>query len=309
MSYDTIDHIMSGAARIPLLTAEEEIHLARSVQRMQAIQQAKPQGPYSKAEQIAIRRGAKAKDRFVSANIRLVANVAKRYHRALGSSLDLPQEDLMQEGVLGLIRAVEKFDPERGYKFSTYAYWWIRQTIVRGIHSNGRAVRLPVHIHDKLYQLRSRRHELVIKLGRMPTTQDIAEAMDMPIEQLEQAILASTRPASLDMTITDDISPLGDAIPDQRSTGDRLEQLSEEIDMERVRAAVGQLPLLDQQAITMRYGLNGHPPATLTEVGRFLGVTREAARTRCDRATRKIGEALRHDPQLRISPEWTRQSA
>jgi len=304
MSYDTIDHFMNQAAKIPLLTSDEEIHLARSVRRMLAIQQAKPQGPYTKVEQGHIRRGIRAKERFVNANLRLVANVAGKYHRALNSSLDLHQEDLMQEGMFGLIRAVEKFDPERGYKFSTYAYWWIRQAIVRGMQFNGRAVRLPTHIHEKIYTLKQRHHALSLTLGRTPTTQDLADELKMSREFLEHVMVVGARPSSLDMTFGENTNSLVDMIADESAGTDQLQDLSNSIDVERIRNAIALLPMRNREMLEMRYGLNGNDPSTLAAIGQKYGVSRERVRQCCRKTLQQIEKALLDDPQFRISREW-----
>ena len=142
---------LNDAGRIPLLTADEEIILGRTVQRMQALLEVKPDGPYDRQERAILHRGRKAKDRMITANMRLVAAVSKRFMR---QCIHLEHEDLLQEGTLGLIRAVEKFDPERGYKFSTYAYWWIRQGMARALASYNRTIRLPSHANDSIVRLK-----------------------------------------------------------------------------------------------------------------------------------------------------------
>jgi|GEM_PF-1341664 RNA polymerase primary sigma factor len=304
MSYDTIDQFMQRAVKIPLLTPTEEIHLARSVQRMMAIQDSNPSGPYTKTESADIRRGTRAKERFISANIRLVASVAAKYHRALNSSLDLQQEDLMQEGMFGLVRAVEKFDPERGYKFSTYAYWWIRQSIVRGMQVNGRTIKLPTHIHEKMFTLRQRQHSLSLKLGRAPSMQELADELALPLDLLEHVLLVGTRPTSLDAAVGDNDSPLMDAISDDGTSADQLNRLSDDLDIERLRHALKQLPKRDQQILELRFGLNGNQPETLHAIGVRYGITRERVRQLCTNALRRIERDLAADPQFRISLEW-----
>jgi RNA polymerase primary sigma factor len=305
MSYDGIDHFMQRANKIPLLTPEEEIHLARSVQRMIAIQQVKPGGNYTKAEQLAIKRGTRAKERFINANLRLVANVAGKYHRAMMKSIDLPHEDMIQEGMFGLVRAVEKFDPERGYKFSTYAYWWIRQSIIRSMQFNGRAIRLPTNIHEKLYAFRHRHQQLQLKLGRTPTSKDIADDLGITVEQLDHMLMVSPKPASLDLVLSDNSNPLLDVIPDQSSMADPLDAISDNIDLERVRSALQLLSPRDRQIIELRYGLTGQPPVTYAAISKQLGLTRERVRQLDVNAMRKIEKLLRNDPQFRVSREWT----
>lgn len=290
MSYDAVDHFMKKAIRIPLLSADEEIHLARAVQRMIAIKSDNPDGPYSKVERAAIKRGTRAREQFINANLRLVVAVARKYHAAINTSMDLTPEDLIQEGMFGLVRAVEKFDPERGYKFSTYAYWWIRQSIVRGLQTNGRTVRLPTQVHEKMYAMR----QLYLKLGRTPTTQELADHAGWSVDYLEHLLTVSARPASLDLTIDENCNPLMDVIPDHSTAEDRMETLSNETDAQMVRFALERLPLRDRQIIELRYGLNGQPPETLAAIGERYGITRERVRQCCVKAMRKIEKTLRH---------------
>lgn len=302
-NYESVDHFLQKAARIPLLTTEEEIHLARSVQRMIALQQANPTGPYTKTEEAHIRRGVRAKDRFINANIRLVANVAGKYFRSLQGSLDLPQEDMIQEGMFGLVRAVEKFDPERGYKFSTYAYWWIRQSIMRGMQVNGRLVRLPTHIHEKMYTLRHRQHSLAQKLDRQPTITELADDIGLPLETLELVLTLSIRPCSLNATAGTNEGSLMDVIVDEVSSADQLEALSDHLDIERVKDAMLLLPKRERQILELRYGLTGAPPATLHSIGARLGITRERTRQVCAIALRRIESILQDDPQFKTPQE------
>ena len=304
MSYDSVDHFLRAAARVPLLTADEEIILGRSVQQMLALKQSSPDGPYSKAEQRTIKRGERAKERFINANLRLVASVASKYYHSKPPTINMLYEDMIQEGNLGLIRAVEKFDPERGYKFSTYAYWWIRQGIVRGMHMGGRAVRLPVHIHEKLYALNRMHFELAAKLGRNPTTQELADATQIDREQLEHALMVSANPSSLNVILADDGNQLLDVIGDGSDADQQLEQVSHSMDMDRLRDAMRILPQRDQEILEARFGMAGGEPETLSAIAKRHGLTRERVRQRCANALRKVESRLLADPQFRLSPEW-----
>jgi RNA polymerase primary sigma factor len=305
-TYEGVDHFLQKAARIPLLTTEEEIHLARSVQRMMALYQAKPGGPYTKAELGHIRRGTRAKERFISANLRLVANVASKYYRVTSTTIDLPHEDMIQEGMFGLMRAVEKFDPERGYKFSTYAYWWIRQSIIRGMQMGGRLVRLPAHIHEKLYSLRNRQHALALQLGRAPSMQELADNMEIPVDLLEHVLVVGSRPGSLNARIGENECALMDVVTDEVSSSDRLESLSTQLDVDRINGLINSLNERERSILTMRYGLDGSKPATLMAVGKRFGITREGARVVCAHAMRKIKQQMDAESQLAPQHRWRR---
>lgn len=284
---DSIDIFTDQAVRIPLLTTEEEIHLGRSVRRMVAIMEAKPDGSYTKQERIAIRRGKRAKDRFVSANLRLVVNIARQYERRISSVLDMKGDDLMQEGMLGLIRAVEKFDPERGYKFSTYAYWWIKQSMNRAIHMQGRTIRLPVHIAEKAYSLNRTRERLTYELKRSPTIPELAEAMGWEPEILERVLTVGGRQSSLDGFLTEDGMMLGDIVSDGRGADDHLEEVAAGINRDKVMEMMCFLSENERIAVRMRFGFDGSEK-TFKQVGERLGVTRERARQLIGQATHKL---------------------
>jgi RNA polymerase sigma factor (sigma-70 family) len=298
---DSHDLFIQSAKRVPLLTPVEEIELARIIQRMLAIQAENPTGPYSRAEKLAIRRGTRARERFITANLRLVAHVAGTYHRRLQGAVDMEVAELMQEGMFGLMRAVEKFDPDRGYKFSTYAYWWIRQAIGRGMKDLGRPIRLPVHIHETMFRLRRRRQELTAELGRPPSREELAASMEWAPQLLDQVLQAAARPASLDAVIGDNVSPLSEVVADERSLVDPLVTIGESDDAARVREALDRLHPRDREIVRMRYGLGGGEPATLQAIARAMGVTRECVRQRCGTAMKRLEYQLRRDPQLSVA--------
>ena len=175
---DGVQDFLNQAGKIPLLTHSEEILLGRSVQAMQALLAENPQGPYAKDESLVLRRGKRAKERMVTANLRLVVSIAKRYLRV---AQHLGFDDLIQEGMFGLIRGVEKFDPERGYRGSTYFYWWIRQSISRAISQQDRIIRLPVNAIDCLNKLRLWMPQFFREHGRMPSPQECADHVEVTL--------------------------------------------------------------------------------------------------------------------------------
>ena len=295
---DSVDVFMDQAVRIPLLTVEEEIHLGRSVRRMVTIMESKPDGDYTKDERIAIRRGQRAKDRFVKANLRLVVNIARLYERRMSSMLDMKAEDLLSEGFFGLNRAVERFDPERGYKFSTYAYWWIKQSMNRAIHMQGRTIRLPVHIAEKTYGLNRTRERLTYELKRSPTIPELAEAMGWEDKILERVLTVGGRQSSLDGFLTEDGMMLGDIVSDGRGADDHLEDVAADINRETVMEMLCFLSENERIAVRMRYGFDG-TEKTFKQVGERLGVTRERARQLLEQATHKLRRmAYERDMQL-----------
>jgi RNA polymerase primary sigma factor len=287
---DPLTPLLNAAGRIPLLTAEEEIHLGRRIQAMIAIQQDTPSGPYTREQQIILKRGKRAMDRVVSANIKLVASCARRYRGIRGngskSILQLDLDDLVQEGILGLMRAAEKWDPERGYKFSTYAYWWIRQSMFRAITQKGRLIKVPHQVAETMYHCSRKLSQLKETLGREPTIDEAAAYMKMTPEDFEYAVLmTATRPASLDMALVED----GTSWVEIMGTGSADEQLQEvghSMDMQRLMEHVKTLSPEQREMITRVYGLDGEPPVNLTQLSRERGVTRETIRQKVVRAER-----------------------
>lgn len=283
---DSLDVFLNEASRIPLLTADEEIHLGRRVQAMIRLQEAKP-APYTKQEQRIIKRGMAARNRVISANIKLVASICRKRQRGLGGFNAAP-EDMMQDGILGLIRAVEKWDPERGYKFSTYAYWWICQMITRGIEQNGRTIRLPHQVAERFMAHNRIMTQLTAELGRPPTKAEMAKAMKLTVDEYERALLIGGPCASLEANVTEDGSELGTLLGDGATATDHLEQVSDSIDVELIKQALKMLTPKQQMIIKMRYGIGGTEPQTWAQIGRKLNVSREAIRLQADRAYRQI---------------------
>ena len=248
---DALQLFLNEAGRWPLLTKEEEAALAKRVERGDA----------------------EAKERMINSNLRLVVSIAKRYQ---GHGLSLL--DLIQEGIIGLIRAVEKFDWRRGFKFSTYATWWIRQAVQRGVANKSRTIRIPVHIADREQKIARAERLLAPKLGRQPTDEEIAKQAKLPLKQLREVREAARAITSLDRPLgTESDAAFGDLFASDQAQPE--EELTVSLEQEVLRRAVSQLPNREQEVLKRRYGLNGdRDPASLEAIGRELGITRERVR-------------------------------
>ncbi|MEK6275096.1 MAG: sigma-70 family RNA polymerase sigma factor [Actinomycetota bacterium] len=248
---DALQLFLNEMARYPLLTAEEEVELAKLIER-----------------------GDKAaKDRMVNSNLRLVVSIAKKYQ---GHGLSLL--DLIQEGIIGLIRAVEKFDWRRGYKFSTYATWWIRQAVQRGVANKARTIRMPVHIVDRERKIAKAERELLTKLERPPTLQEIAKAAKLPLKQVREVQEAARAVTSLDRPVgSEGDTSLGELVSGNEAPPE--EELEVSLREEALHRAMSDLPDREQEVLKMRFGLNGDPsPQSLEQIGKTLGITRERVR-------------------------------
>jgi RNA polymerase primary sigma factor len=250
-SLDSLRLYLRAIGQVDLLTAQQEVELAKRIERGDML----------------------AKRQMVEANLRLVVSIAKGY---LGRGLSFL--DLIQEGSLGLIRAVEKFDYRRGYKFSTYATWWIRQAVTRAIADKARTIRIPVHMVEKLNRVAHVERQLVQKLGREPEPAEIAEELRWPVSDVRDILRVAQLPVSLEKPVGDeDESELGDFVADD-AVLEPFEEASEHLQKEGVRRALDALPDRERQVIELRYGLSGAEPLTLEEVGKTFGVTRERIR-------------------------------
>jgi RNA polymerase primary sigma factor len=270
-SLDSLRLYLRSIGRVNLLTAEQEVSLAKRIERGDM----------------------EAKQQMVEANLRLVVSIAKGY---LGRGLTFL--DLIQEGSLGLIRAVEKFDYRRGYKFSTYATWWIRQAVTRAIADKGRTIRIPVHMVEKLNKVVHVERQLVQSLGREPTPEEIAGELEVTSREVRDILRMSQQPISLEKPIgEEEESELGDFVEDH-SAESPFEQASESLRKENVHRALAALPQREREVIEMRFGLTGGRPRTLEEVGRAFNVTRERIRQIENHTLKKL-ESLPEAQRLR----------
>jgi RNA polymerase primary sigma factor len=250
-SLDSLRLYLREIGKVPLLTADQEVYLAKRIER----------GDMA------------AKTQMIEANLRLVVSIAKSY---LGRGLSFL--DLIQEGSLGLIRAVEKFDYRKGYKFSTYATWWIRQAVTRAIADKARTIRIPVHMVEKLNKVVHIERQLVQRLGREPRPDEIAEELEMTTEEVREILRMSQLPISLEKPIgEEEESELGDFVEDE-SAESPFDTATLSLRREDVEHALSALPERERQVIELRFGLSGAQPCTLEEVGRAFGVTRERIR-------------------------------
>ena len=274
---DSISLYLKEIGRVPLLTAAEEVELAKRMERGDLAKARLEEGvedPIEKEYLLwVVRDSERAQEHLIKANSRLVVSVAKKY---VGRGV--PFLDLIQEGNIGLIRAVNKFDYRRGYKFSTYATWWIRQAVTRAIADQGRTIRVPVHMYEQINRLTRTSRQLVQELGREPTTEEIAEALGVSPKKVEQVIRVSQRPLSLEMPVgEEEDSYLGDFIPDedaQSPTDEASRQLLREV----IDEIFASLSPREVRILQLRFGLVDGYNYTLEEVGRKFGVTRERIR-------------------------------
>jgi RNA polymerase primary sigma factor len=274
---DTIGLYLKEVSRVPLLTATQEVELAQRIERGRMAREELARGNVSSRRRIELRKliedGWAAREHLITANSRLVISVAKKY---MGRGV--PFLDLIQEGNIGLIRATKKFDYRRGHKFSTYATWWIRQAVTRAIADQGRTIRVPVHMGDQINKLLRVQHQLTQRLGREPTVEEVAEALEVPPKKVENMIQVARRPLSLE-TPTDDEedSVLGDFIEDDEAAPPD-ETATYNLLREHLGEVLNGLPPREVRILQLRYGLLDGQAYTLEEVGRKMGVTRERVR-------------------------------
>ena len=275
---DLLGQYLNEMARHPLLTAVEEVELARAIEEGEdaaaRLEDSEQLGSEARKQlEEKARAGGRARHRFVQSNLRLVVSIARRY-----SSTHLSLLDLIQEGNLGLMRAVEKFDWRRGFKFSTYATWWIRQAITRAIADKGRTVRIPVHMVERLNRVRRVQSELIDQLQRQPTPEEIAESGDLSVDKVREALLVQPDPVSIHEPVGEDgDTELGDLVEDEDAEAP-FEALAAVLRREDLWRAVRQLSESERRVLALRFGLVAGEPLTLTEVARDLGLSREGVR-------------------------------
>src|SRR5262249_36425733 len=248
---DALQLFLNEPPKWPLLTAEDEAELAKLIERGDP----------------------DAKERMINSNLRLVVSIAKRYQ-----GHDLHLLDLIQEGIIGLIRAVEKFDWRRGFKFSTYATWWIRQAVQRGVANKSRTIRIPVHIVEREQKLARAERELLTELGRGPTEEELAERSKLPLKQVREVRQAARAVTSLDKPIgAENEGTFGELVASEQETPE--DEVTYSLQAKALRRAVSELPEHEQEVVKLRYGLNGdHDPKSLDAISRELGLTRERVR-------------------------------
>lgn len=301
-SDDTIGLYLKEMSRVPLLTMEEELDIAQRIElgrnSKKELDRSNGSTPIDRKIILEgeIEDGLLARDHLIKANTRLVVSVAKRY---IGRGV--PFLDLIQEGNLGLMKAVEKFDYHRGFRFSTYATWWIRQTITRSIADQGRTIRVPVHMVDRIRQLYKTTHEMEQTLGRVPTSEELAEKLEVPTSKVEWMTRVSWLPLSLESPINDDEedSELGQFVEDQL-TPTPIQSAYSKLLREKIEEVLDTLPPREARILRLRFGLeNGHN-YTLEEVGEKFGLTRERIRQIESKALRR----LRHPRRSRQLREY-----
>ncbi len=287
---DLVRSYLRDIGRVPLLSHEQEITLGRQVQELMSLEQLESELEGKKGEPAShkelakaaglsalqlkkkLQSGRRAKERMVSANLRLVVSVAKKYTKR-----NMELLDLIQEGTIGLVRGVEKFDPTRGYKFSTYAYWWIRQGITRAIAEKSRTIRLPIHITEMLNKLKKGQRELSQEMGRTPTVSELAEFVELPEEEVKDLMCRARQPMSLEMKVGD-----GDETELLELLAGEEELPSEKVEVDcmkgDLRTLLEKLPELQGRVLRMRYGIDGGEPMNLTGIGRILDISRDRVR-------------------------------
>ena len=298
ISGDSVRAYLRDIGRIPLLEHDEEIILGRRVQRLMEIKDQKEalgldnaglaEASDTSLKQIKkdIRDGEKAKDKMVTANLRLVVSVAKKYTKR-----NMELLDIIQEGTIGLVRGVEKFDPGRGYKFSTYAYWWIRQGITRAIAEKSRAIRLPIHVTENLNKLKKAQRELSQMNGYMPSVFQLSEHLGLTVDEIKDLMCKARQPTSLEIKIGENRgTALIDLLEDETQLPDTL--LEQQFVKEDMRELITELPEMQAAVISMRYGIGDEmlEPMSMTTIGQVLNMSRDRVRTLEHKAIRSLRE-------------------
>ncbi len=285
---DLVRLYLTDIGQYPLLTKEDEVRLAQAIEAgKEAKEELEADGDVSSARKRELRRsmrkGDAAERTFVQSNLRLVVSIAKKYQAS-----GLPLLDLIQEGNLGLMHAVEKFDWRKGFKFSTYATWWIRQAITRGIANTGRTIRLPVHAGDTLARLQKARARLELKYGRPATLSELAIEVEMPEDKVTEALRFAAEPLSLSEPLREDgDAELGDVVED-RGADSPFEVAATALLPEEISRLLAPLDEREREILKLRFGLDRGEPRTLEEVGEYFNLTRERIRQIEARAMSKL---------------------
>ena len=297
-SGDSVRAYLRDIGRVPLLEHDEEILLGRQVQRLMELEEMKTEMELDNeglaeamelpVKQIKreLREGKKAKEKMVTANLRLVVSVAKKYTKR-----NMELLDIIQEGTIGLVRGVEKFDPGRGYKFSTYAYWWIRQGITRAIAEKSRAIRLPIHVTENLNRLKKAQRELSQMTGEMPNVFQLSEHLDLTVEEIKDLMCKARQPTSLEIKIGENRdTALIDLLEDESQLPEML--LERSCIKEDIRELISELPEMQAAVISMRYGIGEEilEPMSMTAIGQVLNMSRDRVRTLEHKALRSLKE-------------------
>lgn len=301
---DNVRAYLRDIGRIPLLEHEEEILLGRKVQRLMSIiakreelkeelgksyseaALARELGISDKQLKRQIKEGERAKDKMVTSNLRLVVSVAKKYTKR-----NMELLDIIQEGTIGLVRGVEKFDPQRGYKFSTYSYWWIRQGITRAIAEKSRAIRLPIHITENLNKFKKAQRQLSQLSGRMPTIRELSDELNLSIDEIKDLMCKARQPTSLEVRIGENRdTSLIDLLEDEGPMP--VEQLENEYIKDNLKALISELPEQQAAVISMRYGIGDGilEPLSMTAIGQILHMSRDRVRNLEHKALRTLKE-------------------
>jgi RNA polymerase nonessential primary-like sigma factor len=299
LSGDSVRSYLRDIGRIPLLEHDEEILLGRQVQRLMEIKAceellgkvtkedlALALGLTNKELKKQLRDGQKAKDKMVTANLRLVVSVAKKYTKR-----NMELLDIIQEGTIGLVRGVEKFDPGRGYKFSTYAYWWIRQGITRAIAEKSRAIRLPIHVTENLNKLKKAQRELSQLNGALPDVFQLSEYLGLSVDDIKDLMCKARQPTSLEIKIGENRdTALIDLLEDETQLPTML--LERQFIKEDIRELIKDLPEMQAAVISMRYGVGDDilEPMSMTAIGQILNMSRDRVRTLEQKAIRGLRE-------------------
>jgi len=304
LSGDSVRAYLRDIGRIPLLEHDEEIMLGRKVQRLMELEKIRAELEEDLGCKIddrtlcdhttndwkeirrELREGRKAKEKMVTANLRLVVSVAKKYTKR-----NMELLDIIQEGTIGLVRGVEKFDPHRGYKFSTYAYWWIRQGITRAIAEKSRAIRLPIHVTENLNKLKKAQRELSQRNGLMPDVFQLSDELGLSVEEIKDLMCKARQPTSLEIKIGENKdTSLIDLLEDETQLPNDL--LETACIKEDIRELIKDLPEMQAAVISMRYGIGDEilEPMSMTAIGQVLNMSRDRVRTLENKAIRSLRE-------------------